>query len=282
MAENWSREEVEAAVSDYFDMLAKELRGRPFNKAEHSRNLQKLLKDRQRGSIEKKRQNISAVLIELGYPYINGYKPLGNYQRILYDVVEERLGHAPNLSKAAAEAVKQPATKVPTISDLLSIVVDAPKLEVAKPRSRGIPRTQSQSVRKNYLEVEAQNRSLGLAGEEFIMHFEHERLWRAGKKQLADRIEHVSKTRGDHLGFDIQSFEADGRDRLIEVKTTRFGLATPFFASRNEVRVSEFHYAEYQLYRLFNFRSAPRLFVLSGSLRQTCKLEPIQFSAIPV
>jgi hypothetical protein len=33
-----SREEVEATVSDYFDMLAKELRGEDFNKAEHNRN----------------------------------------------------------------------------------------------------------------------------------------------------------------------------------------------------------------------------------------------------
>jgi len=78
MGDDWSREEVEAAVSDYFDMLAMELRGQPFNKAEHNRNLQKLLKNRPKGSIERKHQNISAVLIELGYPYIDGYKPLGN------------------------------------------------------------------------------------------------------------------------------------------------------------------------------------------------------------
>jgi hypothetical protein len=38
MSESWSREEVEAAVADYFGMLAKELAGRPFNKAEHNRN----------------------------------------------------------------------------------------------------------------------------------------------------------------------------------------------------------------------------------------------------
>jgi hypothetical protein len=56
---------------------------------------------------------------------------------------------------------------------------------------------------------------------------ELERLQRAGKRNLADRIEHVARTQGDHLGYDIQSFEEDGRDRLIEVKTTRFGALTP-------------------------------------------------------
>ena len=68
MRDSWSREEVEAAVTDYFDMLAKELRGEPFNKAEHNRALQRTLDNRSSGSVERKHQNISAVLIEAGYP----------------------------------------------------------------------------------------------------------------------------------------------------------------------------------------------------------------------
>src|SRR5437899_3120271 len=99
MSDDWSREEVEATVSDYFDMLAMELRGEPFNKAEHNRDLQKLLANRTKGAIEKKHQNISAVLIELGYPYIDGYKPLGNYQQLLYGVVEDRLLGAAGLHR---------------------------------------------------------------------------------------------------------------------------------------------------------------------------------------
>jgi hypothetical protein len=65
---DWSRKEVEAAVRDYFDMLTKELRGELFNKAEHNRRLQRLLVGRTRSAIEKKHQNISAVMIDLGYP----------------------------------------------------------------------------------------------------------------------------------------------------------------------------------------------------------------------
>jgi hypothetical protein len=99
---------------------------------------------------------------------------------------------------------------------------------------------------------------------------------------LADRLEQVSQTEGDHLGYDIHSFETDGRDRLIEVKTTRFGAMTPFFASRNEVGVSEVREREYQLYRLFSFREQPKLFVLEGSLRNSCDLEPVSFSATPI
>ncbi len=281
MADDWSHEEVEAAVSDYFDMLAMELRVQPFNKAEHNRNLQKILNNRPKGSIERKHQNISAVLIELGYPYIDGYKPLGNYQHLLRDVIEERLNGTTSLDQAAAIAVEEPAENPPQISDLLSILVDPPKREEDKLRLHDIPRPKPLLRRKNYLEAESRNRSLGRAGEELILRFEHERLWHAGKKKLADQIEHVAETKGDSLGYDIQSFEIDGRERLIEVKTTRFGALTPFFTSRNEVNVSDDRQAEYQLYRLFKFSQQPRLFVLSGSLHQTCSLEPIQFSAIP-
>lgn len=281
MSEAWSHEEVEAAVADYFDMLSSELRGEPFNKAEHNRQLQQLLRNRPRGSIERKHQNISAILIELGYPYIDGYKPLGNYQQLLRSVVETRLSAAASLHQTVATVVAAHVDAIPVVSDILSIQVDPPKRDQKESRLYEGATTPIAPTRRNYLELEARNQSLGLAGEEMVIQFEHKRLWQAGQRKLADRLEHVSRTKGDHLGYDIHSFETDGRDRLIEVKTTRFGSMTPFFASRNEVVVSEECEREYQLYRLFNFREQPKLFVLAGSLRDTCELAPVSFSALP-
>ena len=75
MANHWSDSEVEAAVADYFRMLQLELTGRKYNKTEHRRALMEQLNDRSDGSVELKHQNISAVLIEMGIPYIDGYKP---------------------------------------------------------------------------------------------------------------------------------------------------------------------------------------------------------------
>jgi hypothetical protein len=46
MPEDWTREEVEAVITDYFNMLAMELRGEPFNKAEHNRLLQRIITNR--------------------------------------------------------------------------------------------------------------------------------------------------------------------------------------------------------------------------------------------
>ena len=281
MADDWSREEVEAAVADYFDMLAKEISGIPYNKAEHNRRLQKLLSARSRGSIEFKHQNITGVLIELGFANIPGYKPRFNYQDLLRVVVEDRLAGDISIQKAAQEAVEKPVEQLPTVTNILSILVPPPIRDKEPPTLRDTPRLARKLPTRNYLETEARNRSLGLAGEEFIMRFEHERLWRASKRKLAERIEHVAKTKGDGLGYDILSFAEGGQERFIEVKTTRYGSLTPFFASRNEVKVSEVHEDDYQLYRLFQFSKQPQLFVLNGSLRHTCTLEPNQFSATP-
>lgn len=69
MAGDWSDEQNDAIVADYFAMLGHDIAGRPYSKAEHNRLLQAVI-DRPRGSIEYKHQNISAVLKGLG-----GYGP---------------------------------------------------------------------------------------------------------------------------------------------------------------------------------------------------------------
>lgn len=100
-----------------------------------------------------------------------------------------------------------------------------------------------------------------------------------GAGQLADGVKHVSVTEGDGLGYDIRSFETDGRERFIEVKTTTFGERTPFFVSANEVRFAHDHPAQFKLYRLFDYRASPRLFELDGPIDRHCALDAISFRA---
>ena len=281
MSHDWSYEEVEAIVADYFAMLKKDLAGLDYNKAEHNRLLRLLIPKRNRSAVEQKHRNISAVLWHLGYPYLRGYKPLPRYQRLLREVVEQRLNSSRALNQLVSKAVRAQITSVPRLPNFRAIQVSPPSRKEVKELVKDESQRRTAFVRRNYLEEEAKNHSLGLAGEEFILRFEHERLWRAGKRALANRIEHVAKTKGDFLGFDILSFENNGRERLIEVKTTRFGALTRFFASSNEVEFSEFRKQEFHLYRLFNFDKGPKFFVLIGSLRETCQLKAISFSAVP-
>jgi len=103
---SWSNNEVELIITDYFQMLIAELGGISVNKAEHRRQLLPLLNNRSAGSIEFKHQIISAVLINLGQPYITGYLPRFNFQKMLEEKVLEYLAldHTiENLFKSFAE-----------------------------------------------------------------------------------------------------------------------------------------------------------------------------------
>lgn len=277
MPADWSRVEVEATISDYLAMLASELAGVAYNKAAHRRSLIAKLENRSDQSIEFKHANISAVLIDLGFPYIPGYKPRSNYQRLLFEVVADRLANDQNLLTLAAADAERPIV-VPEVDDILSVLTEPPK-PAAQPLAARQPQAPRRAPSVNYLEREARNRSLGAAGEEFVLNFERARLLRAGRESLAGKIEHTSKVRGDGDGFDILSFEESGRERLIEVKTTKYGRETPFFVTRNELVVSETRADLYHLYRLFEFRDAPRIFTLNGALSATCKLAASTYMA---
>lgn len=275
--QDWSREEVEACVADYLRMLTLELNGQRYSKAEHARRLLAQLAGRSRASVEFKHCNISAVLLALDYPCIKGYKPRSNVQALLIDVVEGQLQNAPALQEAAQAAVLRPA--VLAMSEWpASVWVPPPRVQrVAEVQSVYAPRFVA--ARRDYIAQESRNRSLGRAGELFVAELEARRLHAAGQPGLADRVEHVSATRGDGLGYDVLSFDVGGRERLIEVKTTAFGELTPFYVSRNEVARSEADAAHFHLYRLFDFRDRPRLFDLPGSIRSRCDLEAVTFLA---
>ena len=66
--EDWSRLEVEACVADYLQMLALQLNGQNFNKTQRILALMERLDGRSKASVEYKFRNISAVMLELGWP----------------------------------------------------------------------------------------------------------------------------------------------------------------------------------------------------------------------
>ena len=232
-------------------------------------------KSRNHKAIEYKHRNISAVLNLYGTQSLKGYKPLPNFQRLLLDVVGRALMQDHALDEAAIRSVETPA-EVPLLSNFDDFVVKPPLGRATRDSAQAIARP---PIKRDYLEREARNRSLGLAGELLVMKYEARRLHLAGKKSLSERIEHISRTQGDGAGFDVLSFEEDGQERFIEVKTTAYVAETPFFVSQNETNFSADEAKRFYLYRLFCFRDKPRMFSLHGSLKATCKLDPITFRA---
>lgn len=282
VSEAWSEAEVELVVTDYFDMLIHDLRRQPYNKSAHRRALLERLNGRSESSVEWKHQNISAVLIELGYPPIPGYKKRENYQKLLARVVIERIESTTGLLDAVVESAEGTVPR-PAVTDFLVRLEEPPAPPLQRKYSRADREIDEILNRArppvNYLEREARNTSRGLGGEQFVVDFERERLARLGADSLVERVEHVAVTRGDGLGFDVRSFNGDGSDRFIEVKTTAYGKQVPFFVSRNELIFSQQQSNAYHLYRVFDYGANARLYTLRGSLDSSCTLEPVQYSA---
>jgi hypothetical protein len=279
---NWSEREVRLTVADYFDMLEAELLGKPYKKSEHRDALTQKLAGRSDGSIEFKHQNISAVLVELGLPYVEGYKPRGNYQGILATEVESFLDQRPGFLEklSLAQPLNPEQGKQVSALDLSQIIEDPPEKTIA-PTATSKPWLSRKARKIDFAQRDAANHHLAKLGEQFVFYLERYRLTACGRDDLAHRVMWASQDIGDGLGFDILSFdEADDSERMLEVKTTGLGKFFPFYVTSNEVRCSEDVPQRYHLFRVFDFGREPRLYILHGSLRTLCQLEPVLFRAV--
>ncbi|MCY1353338.1 hypothetical protein D9M69_396760 [compost metagenome] len=277
IGEDWTEDEVQSTVADYFEMLRLEASGLAYKKSEHNEMLRKQLNGRSKASVELKHQNISAVLTALGLPFIQGYKPRGNSQLLLRKSVQEYVTkHASEVGKIvdALEEVKSPGQK--TYS---AVLVDSPTKEEAQ--TLVIPAAgRVRLPRKlDYAARDEANRKLGRSGEDWVIGYEQKRLMEMGQPDLFRRLEWISDTRGDEAGYDILSFEDEARHRFIEVKTTNGGIATSFILSHNELEFSKDAAEQFYLYRVFQFRNGPKLFILRGDLSRLLYLKPLDFRA---
>jgi hypothetical protein len=268
-------------VADYFSMLEKELLGKPLSKAEHRRSLAPKLGDRSEGSIEFKHANISAVLTGLGLPYIEGYKPRGNYQTLHAQEVEAFLDTNPTFLEqlAGAPTLNPDTAPTPDVLDLDEIIEDPPAAIIG-PRETGQPWLSRKGRRIDFAQRDALNRRLAKLGEKFVIHLERQRLLLAGRDDLSRKVQWVAVEIGDGLGYDVLSIDdQDESEKLIEVKTTGLGKCFPFYVSGNEVRCSEDRADQYHLFRVFGVGRTPRVYILPGSLRANCWSEPTQYRA---
>jgi hypothetical protein len=98
---------------------------------------------------------------------------------------------------------------------------------------------------------------VGDAGESFVFRSERRRLHKAGRGDLADKIDWVSQN-AVGKGYDIKSFEVDGTSRFIEVKAT-IGKSAIFFVSSNEWKVATRLRDSYWIYRVVDALNGPHI-----------------------
>lgn len=276
IGEDWTSEEVQATIASYFEMLQLEATQQRYTKTEFNAQLRRQLRERSKGSVELKYQNISAVLHDLELPFIRGYKPRSNVQLLLRQSVQQFVLDHPDLVSQVVDAMEE--VKTPGQQTFHACVVEPPALEtvVQLANTRGKVRL---ARKTNWAQRDEANRSLGRAGEQWVIAFEQRRLANAGYPELFQQLDWVSDRLGDGIGYDILSHERPGEHRFIEVKTTNGGHASSFIISRNELDFAQEAGDAFHLYRVFHFREEPKLYILNGRLADQLHLEPIDYRA---
>lgn len=113
-------------------------------------------------------------------------------------------------------------------------------------------RAKRKAFKIDYSDKEEKNKTVGTNGENYVLNYERERLKNTG---FEDKIKYVAEN-DDGAGYDILSFEKDGTERYIEVKTTKNPKKDrEFFFSPNELEFSIKHDKQYVIYRVYNFNS---------------------------
>ena len=88
----------------------------------------------------------------------------------------------------------------------------------------------------------------------------------------------VAKDVGDGLGYDILSYDNEGKEMYIEVKTTTGKEKSDFFITANELLKSEEKKEKFYLYRVYDFdmkTKQGRISIRQGSLRELCVMPSV-------
>ncbi|MDX1609582.1 MAG: DUF3883 domain-containing protein, partial [Halofilum sp. (in: g-proteobacteria)] len=258
---------LRSAVREYFTLLQAELRGRRWWDSARPGALFDHFSARNREQVALRHRQISAILIGHGLPYLPSSQPLADVEPELADAVAQYLHNHPDILELMERDVFRRVDTVPEVGDPLEVVA-------SRPTGSELPRPETNSRNSrllagvDFLAREQRNHSLATAGQRFVMKFEAARLRADGREAHANAIEHVTVEIGDGPGYAIHSYGLDGSDRLIEVKTTRYGRETPFYLSAHEVAMSHEYGNRFWIYRVFSFREQPRLYMLRGPVNR--------------
>lgn len=119
---------------------------------------------------------------------------------------------------------------------------------------RGASRGRKVAVNVDFNRLNIARKRIGDLGESIVLNYEMNRLIDSGRCDLASRVEHTSREKGDGYGYDIKSFTNDGKELYIEVKATKQNRSADFYLSKKEKEVANEMFASgkaYLIYRVF-------------------------------
>ena len=159
--------------------------------------------------------------------------------------------------------------EIKEVKETVPTKINSAEIEVVETEIDFTPRT------VNYIQNNIENKRIGDLGELWAINFEKKKLLKADKPKLAEKVKHVAKDKGDGLGYDILSFDIDGKEIYIEVKTTKGNANSTFFITRNELERSKTERQSFYLYRVFNYNEETdnaELLIIKGDLTYLCEV----------
>jgi hypothetical protein len=241
---------------------------------------------------------------ELGYPYVFFFNTESIF--LSWTSFKDDVGYKPTYSPPGYVSRVSKLEKIQTKFNGVQGYIDFLRTEsVQKPNTKSSPQTLTSQLEEtsppssrlqqkivkeqfkaykgvNYSADDNKNQELGLAGELLVLRREQEYLKVHGRSDLALEVRHVSQLDGDGLGYDILSYNLDGSEKYIEVKTTTGSAETPFYITGNEVQFSERFSSNYYLYRVYQFDSSTntgKFYIQAGTINSSFNLLPIQYRA---
>ena len=209
-----------------------------------------------------KSQCLAEYLLNVEAVHTGSYTGYGSYSG---SAVKSRKKLALAVSESAAGGVdlilRGPRARAPRVRVGNDLVKAFEYGEVKKLR-------QAKLSPERLLDIKRRCEENGMLGEEFALNYERSRLRRAGRKDLAGKVRWISQESVSE-GYDILSFETDGRKRLIEVKATS-GNGRVFEMSNGEWQKAMQSGNKYYIYRVTQVRTKkPELKIFND----LCKLE---------
>ena len=249
----WNEAEQDMVVGDYLVMLDKVMTGRAYDPANHQRAL-RFVTNRSGGAITFLQGEISAVLTLIGLPILKDHPPRWDFGDGLVDSVDRCLTAKP----AALKDLAQPPA-------LLGRSVAPTLAEGAPSRAHHAPpseRTERLVAKFDPAARDLEARMLARIGVAAALVYEQRRLEERGRAELAEQVRLIQPT--DPEGCDLVSFSRTGAPRLIAVKTTTGGPATPFRLTPAEDALREAQPGAFIVYRLYDVAREARVFRVRG------------------
>jgi len=138
-------------------------------------------------------------------------------------------------------------------------------LNILPPNLTQIPsnkKIHSNSGKPDYEKEARKHKKLGDRGEKIVLELERKFLSKMDRSDLAKKVDRVS-LKSDSYGYDIISFDVDGKEKLIEVKATSSKVGTAnFFFTANELEAAQEN-KNYYIYMVYDIMSeSPKVWII--------------------